>query len=212
MTHTKLTRMRDRAVAGRAELDRLLDDIVLAHVGITGKDGTVVVIPTAIARDGDNVLVHGSTGSGWMRQAATGKPVCITVTDLTGIIVARSAFENSFRYRSAVLFGTFTRLPGHEVPRALAMLTEKFLPGRLAEVRPNSPRELAATLVLSMPIREWSMKVSADWPTDRTGDITGSAWAGLIPLRIQPGNPQPAPDLRPGTPIPPSVRALLPGH
>src|SRR6516225_9002910 len=129
MTRTKLTRMRDRAVADRAELDHLLDNTVLAYVGIADDDGGVVVIPTAIARDGDNLLVHGSTGSGWMRRAAAGKPVSVAVADLTGIIVARSAFENSFRYRSAVLFGTFTRLAGHDVPRALDVLTEKFLPG-----------------------------------------------------------------------------------
>ena len=201
--------MRDRAVTDRAELDRLLDDIVLAHVGIAGEDGTVVVIPTAIARHGDRVLVHGSTGSGWMRRAAAGRPVCIAVTDLTGLIVARSAFENSFRYRSAVLFGTFTRLAGPDVPRALDVLTERLLPGRLAEVRPTSPRELAATMVLTMPIRDWSMKVSTDWPTDLPGDVAGSAWAGVIPLHTRPGDPQPAPDLRAGIPVPPSVRTML---
>jgi nitroimidazol reductase NimA-like FMN-containing flavoprotein (pyridoxamine 5'-phosphate oxidase superfamily) len=212
MTRTKLTRMRDRAVADRAELDHLLDNTVLAYVGIADDDGGVVVIPTAIARDGDNLLVHGSTGSGWMRRAAAGKPVSVAVADLTGIIVARSAFENSFRYRSAVLFGTFTRLAGHDVPRALDVLTEKFLPGRLAEVRPTSERELAATMVLSMPIREWSMKVSAVWPTDRTDDVEGSAWAGVIPLHTCLGAPLPAPDLRAGIPVPPSVHAMLPRH
>jgi nitroimidazol reductase NimA-like FMN-containing flavoprotein (pyridoxamine 5'-phosphate oxidase superfamily) len=144
-----------------------------------------------------------------MRRAAAGKPVCVTVTDLTGIIIARSAFENSFRYRSAVLFGTFTRLAWQDVPDALSVLTEKILPGRLAEVRQNSPRELAATMVLSMPIREWSMKVSANWPTDRADDIAGSAWAGAIPLHTRHGDPQPAPGLRPDIPVPPSVRALL---
>lgn len=201
--------MRDRAVADRAELDRLLDDTALAHVGIADDTGGVVVVPTAIARDGDTVLVHGSTGSGWMRRAAAGRPVCVAVTDLTGIIVARSAFENSLRYRSAVLFGTFTGLAGQDVPRALDVLTERFLPGRLAEVRPTSPRELAATMVLTMPIRDWSMKVSADWPTDRADDVAGSAWAGVIPLLARLGGPQPAPDLRAGIPVPPSVRALL---
>ena len=209
MTRTALTRMRDRAVADRAELDHLLDSTVLAHVGITDDTGGVVVIPTAIARDGDNVLVHGSTGSGWMRRAAAGRPVCVTVTDLTGIVVARSVFENSFRYRSAVLFGTFARLARADVPRALDVLTERFLPGRLAEVRPTSQRELAATMVLTMPIREWSMKVSTDWPTDGEDDVAGGAWAGVIPMSARYGDPQPAPDLRAGIPVPPSVRAIL---
>ena len=127
---TALTRLRDRAVTDRAELDRLLDDTFLAHVGLADDQGGVVVIPTAVVRDGDSVLVHGSTGSGWMRRAAAGRPVCLTVTDLSGIIVARSAFENSLRYRSAVLFGTFTRLPEPDVPRALDIFTEHLIPGR----------------------------------------------------------------------------------
>jgi uncharacterized protein len=208
MTTTALTRMRDRAVTDRVELDRLLDEVFLAHVGMTDDSGAPVVVPTAIARDGDTILVHGSTGSGWMRRAAAGHPVCVAVTDLNGIIVARSSFESSFRYRSAVLFGTFTRLPAPEVPRALDVITERFLPGRLAEIRGTRPRELAATMVLRMPIRDWSMKTSGGWPTDSAGDVAGGAWAGVIPFHAQAGDPQPAPDLREGIPVPASVCAM----
>jgi uncharacterized protein len=210
MTNTTLTRMRDRAVTERPELDRLLDDVVLAHIAMVDDNGEPVVIPTGIARDGDRILVHGSTGSGWMRRAAAGHPVAVAVTDLNGIIVARSSFESSFRYRSAVLFGTFTRLPGPEVPHALDVITERFIPGRLAEIRGTRMRELAATMVLSMPITDWSLKVSGAWPTDAPEDIEGSAWAGVIPLHPRAGDPQPAPDLRAGIPVPASVRAL--GH
>ena len=206
---TALTRLRDRAVTDRAELDRLLDDTFLVHVGLADDQGGVVVIPTAVVRDGDSVLVHGSTGSGWMRRAAAGRPVCLTVTDLSGIIVARSAFENSLRYRSAVLFGTFTRLPEPDVPRALDIFTEHLLPGRTAEIRPNHRRELAATMVLSMPIGQWSLKISTGWPTDDPDDLEGSAWAGVIPFDARRlGDPLPAPDLRAGIPVPASVRAL----
>ena len=208
MTNTTLTRMRDRAVTERPELDRLLDDVVLAHVAMVDDDGDPVVIPTAIARDGDRILVHGSTGSGWMRRAAAGRPVAVAVTDLNGIIVARSSFESSFRYRSAVLFGTFTRLSGPDVPRALDVITERFIPGRLAEIRGTRKRELAATMVLSMPIGDWSLKTSGSWPTDSPDDIEGSAWAGVVPLRPRAGEPEPAPDLRAGIPVPASVRAL----
>jgi nitroimidazol reductase NimA-like FMN-containing flavoprotein (pyridoxamine 5'-phosphate oxidase superfamily) len=200
--------MRDRAVTDRADLDRLLDEATIAHVGIADDSGGVVVIPTAMARDADTVLVHGSTGSGWMRRAAAGSPVCVTVTDLSGIIVARSSFESSLRYRSAVLFGTFTRLAGQDVPRALDILIEHLIPGRAAEVRSNHPREEAATMVLSMPIRDWSMKISADWPTDGPDDVAGGAWAGVIPFHTQLGDPQPAPDLAAGIPVPASVSAL----
>ena len=208
-TRTALTRLRDRAVTDRAELDRLLDDAFLAHVGMADDRGGAVVIPTAIARDGDSVLIHGSTGSGWMRRAAAGKPVSVAVADLTGIIVARSAFENSFRYRSAVLFGTFTRLAGADVPHALDLFTERLIPGRTAEIRPMHRRELAATMVLAMPIRDWSLKISGAWPTDPEDDVAGSAWAGVIPFDARRlGDPLPAPDLRAGILVPASVRAM----
>jgi uncharacterized protein len=208
-SNTELTRLPERAVTDRAELDRLLDDTFLAHVGLADDQGGVVVIPTAVVRDGDRVLVHGSTGSGWMRRAADGRPACLTVTDLSGIVVARSAFENSLRYRSAVLFGTFTRLAEADVPGALEIFTEHLLPGRVAEVRPNHRRELAATMVLSMPIQQWSLKISADWPEDPPEDVAGSTWAGVIPFDARRlGGPLPAPDLRPGIPVPASVRAL----
>ena len=193
----------------RAELDRLLDDVIVAHVGIADDSGGAVVIPTAIARHADNVLIHGSTGSRWMRRAAAGHPVCVAVTELSGIIVARSSFESSLRYRSAVLFGTFTRLAGADLARALDIITEHLIPGRSAELRAPHPRELAATMVLSMPIQEWSMKVSAGWPDDEQDDIAGTAWAGVIPFHLRLGDPQPAPDLRAGIGIPRSVTAMV---
>jgi uncharacterized protein len=206
--NTTLTRMRDHAVTERAELDRLLDDTILAHIAMVDETGSAVVIPTAIARDGDRILIHGSTGSGWLRRAAAGAQVCLAVTDLNGIIVARSSFESSFRYRSAVLFGTFARLNDTDVPHALDVITEHFLPGRNAEIRATRKRERAATMVLAMPIQDWSLKISGAWPTDPDEDVQGSAWAGVVPLHNRAGEPVPAPDLRAGIPVPPSVRAL----
>jgi nitroimidazol reductase NimA-like FMN-containing flavoprotein (pyridoxamine 5'-phosphate oxidase superfamily) len=208
MTNTTLTRMHDRAVTDRAELDRLLDDTVLAHIGMVDDTGSAVVIPTGIARDGDRILIHGSTGSGWMRGVAAGRQVCVTLTDLNGIVVARSSFESSFRYRSAVLFGTFAQLSGPDASRALDVIIEHFLPGRRAEIRGTSRRELAATMVLAMPIQDWSLKISGSWPTDPEDDVAGSTWAGVIPFHVQYGDPLPAPDLRAGIPVPASVRAL----
>jgi uncharacterized protein len=208
MTNTTLTRLHDRAVTDRTELDRLLDDTVLAHVGMVDDTGSPVVIPTGIARDGDHILIHGSTGSGWLRGVAAGRPVCVTVTDLNGIIVARSSFESSFRYRSAVLFGAFTPLSGPAAAHALDVIVDHFLPGRLAEIRDPHRRELAATMVLAMPIQDWSLKISGDWPTDPADDVAGRTWAGVIPFRVQYGDPLPAPDLRAGIGVPGSVRAL----
>ena len=208
MTNTTLTRLHDRAVTDRTELDRLLDDTVLAHVGMVDDTGSPVVIPTGIARDGDHILIHGSTGSGWLRGVAAGRRVCVTVTDLNGIIVARSSFESSFRYRSAVLFGTFTQLSDPDVSQALDVIIEHFLPGRRGEIRGTRRRELAATMVLAMPIQDWSLKISGAWPTDPADDVAGSTWAGVVPFRVQYGDPQPAPDLRAGIGVPASVRAL----
>jgi uncharacterized protein len=205
MASTELTRLRDHGVGDRAQLDRLLDEAVLAHVGLTDDSGGVVVIPTGMTRDGDSILVHGSTGSGWMRRAAAGRPACVTVTELSGIMVARSAFETSFRYRSAVLFGSFTRVRGDDLERALDRLTDRFLPGRTAEIRRPNRSETAATMALRMPIEQWSLKISDGWPEDEDEDVRGDAWAGLIPFSTRYGTPLPAPDLRPGIEIPPSV-------
>lgn len=209
MSSTKITRLPEKGVSDRGELYRLLDDSLVAHIGITGDDGAPLVIPTAIARDGDSVLVHGSTGSGWMRRAADGRPACVTVTELGGIVVARSAFESSMRYRSAVLFGSFVRLADDDVGRALDLLTEHFIPGRTAELRRPTRKELAATMVLRMPLTDWSLKVSAGWPEDTPADIDGDAWAGVVPLRPAYARPLPAPDLRQGIPVPSSVRSLI---
>jgi hypothetical protein len=214
---TSPARMRELVVTERAELDRLLDEVMIAHVGLatglgdparpdTGH-GDVMVIPTALARDVDSILIHGSTGSGWMRLAADGRPACVTVTAVDGIVVARSAFESSFRYRSAVLFGALRPVPADAKEHALQIIAERILPGRSGELRAPLPRELAATMVLRMPISEWSIKVSAGWPDDPAEDVAGDAWAGVIPLSPpRPGAPEAAPDLRPGIPVPRSVR------
>ena len=206
---TRLTRLPEYGSDGREELDLLLDEQAVGHVGVVRPDGFPVIVPTAVARDGDRLLVHGSTGSRWMRMAADGASVCVEVTATDGVMVARSAFESSFRYRSAVLFGTCVRLEGAEKEAALDVLTDKLIPGRVAEVRRSSAKELAATMVLALPITEWSLKVSGGWPEDGEEDVAGDAWAGVVPVRPTAyGTPLPAPDLRSGIPLPDSVRRL----
>ena len=165
------------------------------------------MIPTAIVRDGDRVLAHGSTGSPWMRRLAGGVPTCLAVTALDGLVVARSAFESSLHYRSAVIFGSCTVVadPG-EREQALDLITERLLPGRTSEIRRPTRRELEATLVLALPIDEWSLKVSDGWPDDPPEDVEGASWAGVVPLRTGYGEPVAAPDLRPGIALPPSLR------
>ncbi|WP_375501290.1 pyridoxamine 5'-phosphate oxidase family protein [uncultured Jatrophihabitans sp.] len=207
MVRTEPTRIPEAAVHDPESLHRLLDGTLVAHIGFVADDHPVV-LPTAIVRDGDRVLVHGSTGSRWMRLLATGVPASVAVTAVDGLIVARSAFESSVRYRSAVLFGSFTALAGAAKEAALDVVTEGLLPGRTSEVRPSTAREIAATLVLAMPIETWSMKVSDGWSEDGDDDVAGPAWAGFVPLRSSYGPPEPAPDLGPDRLVPPSVQAL----
>lgn len=210
MSRTDPTRHPERLSQDRATLDRLLDEVPLAHVGLV-VEGSPVVVPTAQARNGDRLLVHGSTGSGWMRRLAAGAEACVTVTAIDAVVVARSGFESSYRYRSAVVFGRFTVVAEQEKAAALDVLVDRLIPGRTGEVRPSRPRELAATLVLALPLMEWSLKVSTGWPDDDEEDVAGPAWAGVVPVRTAYGDPAPAPDLREGIPVPASVRRLTGG-
>jgi uncharacterized protein len=203
---TQITRLREKARADRADLDALLDSTRVGHFGITDPSGRPVVIPTAVVRDGDRILAHGSTGSPWMRALADGVATCLSVTALDGLVIARSAFESSLHYRSAVLFGQCTPLPPAEREAALDLITEALLPGRTSEIRRPTRRELEATLVLALPIVEWSLKVSDGWPDDPADDVAGAAWAGVVPMLITYAAPLPAPDLRAGIPVPPSLR------
>jgi nitroimidazol reductase NimA-like FMN-containing flavoprotein (pyridoxamine 5'-phosphate oxidase superfamily) len=205
---TRITRLREKERTERAELDALLDSTVVGHFALADPERGPVVIPTAVVRDGDRVLAHGSTGSRWMRALAGGAPTCLAVTAVDGLVIARSAFESSLHYRSAVLFGRCGVLADAEKAAALDLITEALIPGRTAELRRPTRRELEATLVLALPIEEWSLKVSAGWPDDPPEDAAGDAWAGVLPLHARYGAPRPAPDLTDGIPVPPSVRRL----
>jgi uncharacterized protein len=208
VTRTDITRLREKGSSDRRELDRLLDTTHVGHVGLAAADGDPMVLPTAVARDGDTMLLHGSTGSPWLRRVASGVQVSVAVTAIDGLVIARSAFESSIHYRSAVLFGRCAPLSGPAKERALDVLAEALLPGRVAELRRPTPAELAATLVLGLPIVEWSLKISDGWPDDPPEDVAGDAWAGVVPQRSGYGTPRPAPDLRSGIPLPASVRQL----
>jgi nitroimidazol reductase NimA-like FMN-containing flavoprotein (pyridoxamine 5'-phosphate oxidase superfamily) len=200
--------MPERSSTDRAELEALLDRTLIAHVGVNTPTGPLVV-PTLHARDGDRLLLHGSTGSGWMRAMAGGAPVCITVSELNALVVARSAFESGVHYASASVFGTATLLAGAEHLAGLDRLTDRLLPGRTGEVRRPAPKELAATMVLAVPIERWSLKATDDWAQDDEQDVAGPAWAGLVPRVTGWGEPIGSPDLRPGIEVPGSVRSLV---
>ena len=200
-------RLPEKATTDRADLDAHLDTARIGHFAVVGEDGSPAVIPTMVVRDGDRILAHGSTGSRWMRRLASGVPTSLGVTAYDGLVVARSAFESSIRYRSAVVFGRCAHVT-EDKERFLDLVTEALIPGRSAEVRRPTRAELAATLVLALPIEDWSLKISAGWPEDEEDDVAGPAWAGVVPGRHVYDAPLAAPDLRPGIEVPASVRAL----
>lgn len=192
---------------GRAGLDRLLREALVAHVAFA-EDGRPAVMPIAFVPDGDDLLLHGSTGSWWLRRIATGIPVTVSITVVDGLMFARSAFESSMVYRSAVLFGSCSVVDGDAKPAGLDLITAGLLPGRLPELRPHNRKELAATMLLRMRVDEWTLKTSSLWPEDTDEDIAGDAWAGTLPIVTTYGEPKPSPDLRDGIPLAPSVARL----
>lgn len=206
---TRITRLDEKQSTSRSQLDELLDSTPLATIALV-RDDHPVVFPTGFARVRDELVIHGSTGSPWLRALADGVPAAVSVTALDGVVVARSSFESSFHYRSAVLFGSFERISDDEKVGYLETLTDSFIPGRVAELRSSTRKELAATMAMRLPIGtdNWSLKVSDGWPDDPDDDIAAGAWAGVVPLTVQYGQPRTAPDVAPGTPLPASVRAM----
>jgi uncharacterized protein len=203
---TKLTRNPSRGTHDRAAIDAILDEALIAHVAWV-HDGRPAVIPTLIARDGDDVLIHGSSASRTIRGLQKGLEACIEVTLIDGLVLARSAFHHSINYRSVILYGTLETAPDKE--RALEIFTEKLIPGRWEHVRWPSPKELKGTAALSLRIEEGSAKVRTGAPVDDDEDYALDAWAGVVPLTLTAGAPQPDPRLRDGIELPEHVRSLL---
>ena len=211
MSHpsTTVSRLPEKQRTSRTELDELLDSTPLATIALT-RDGHPVIFPIGFARIGDELVIHGSTGSPWLRQLADGAAAAVSVTTLDGVMVARCGFESSFRFRSAVLFGTFERIGDQDKVGYLDQLVDTFIPGRVAELRASSRKELAATMALRMPIADdnWSLKVGGGWPEDSDEDIAAGVWAGVVPLTTVYGDPERSPDCDAAIPVPPSVRAM----
>src|SRR4051794_27201230 len=206
----RVRREPERGRYGRADVDAVLDAGLVAHVAFV-HEGQPICVPTLVARAGDRVLVHGSSASRTLRTLAAGAPACVTVTIVDGLVLARSVFEHSVNYRSAVLLGSFARVETDDGRlAAYRAFTEKLLAGRWDEVRPPAPLELRATEILSLPIGEASAKVRTGPPSDdESEDAALDVWAGVVPAVTGWGEPMPSPGLRAGIDVPESVRLLL---
>jgi nitroimidazol reductase NimA-like FMN-containing flavoprotein (pyridoxamine 5'-phosphate oxidase superfamily) len=188
---TTLHRLPERGHHDRATIDAILDEALVCHLGFNDGEQPFV-IPTVFARIGNDVVVHGSAASRTLRTMREGIPVCITVTLLDGLVLARSAFHHSVNYRSVVLLGTATPITDpDEKAAALDAIVEHTVPGRSAEARPGNDKEIKGTIVLRLPINEASAKIRIGMPKDDDEDMDLPVWAGVIPLRTVVGPPEP---------------------
>jgi nitroimidazol reductase NimA-like FMN-containing flavoprotein (pyridoxamine 5'-phosphate oxidase superfamily) len=202
---TTVKRLPEKARTDIATLHAVLDTGLVAHVGVVDH-GQPIVIPVGYARDQDSILIHGSTASRIFKLLDYGSAACDTVTILDGLVLARSLFESSMNYRCAMIFGTATRISGSAELDALKVITDHLMPGRWNHARQPSPKELKATMTLSLPLTEYSIKISEGPPGDVDEDLESAAgktlWAGHIPIYEQLGDPIPDQFVPKGTPVP----------
>ena len=205
MTTSADTHLRRLPERGSKDLDlacSIIDEAKICHVGFT-LDEQPYVIPMALGREDDQLLLHGSVVSRLMKNLADGLPCCVTVTHLDGLVLARSAFHSSMNYRSVMVFGSASEVSDPEQKvSGLERLTEQLLPGRLAELRASTRKELNATMLLSLPIEQFSVKLRAGPPDDPSNETQVPIWAGVVPLSLKAGRPEAAPDLPVGIPLP----------
>ena len=209
---TTVRRVADRGHYDADTINAVLDASPVAHVGFA-IDGQPYVIPTLHVRSGDRLFVHGSVGSRMLQALRGGEsPCCITVTSIDGIVVARSAFHHSINYRSVVVLGNPREVTDPERKLdALRLLVERLLPGRWDEARRPSEAELRKTAVLELELREASAKVRTGPPIDEDEDYALPVWAGVLPLHLTAGRPEPDPRLEGNPPLPAGLAQWLSG-
>ena len=209
---TRVAREPQRAVYDRESIYRILDKGFICHVGFV-VDGQPFVIPTSYGRKDADLYIHGSAASRMLRNMKDGLPVCVTVTLLDGLVLARSVFNHSMNYRSVVILGKATFIEEREEKlAALRVLSEHILPGRWDDARQPNEQELKATSVLRMPIEEFSAKVRTGPPIDDEEDYSFPTWAGVIPLEMLVREPIADPRLDPGRTLPEYVRKYSRTH
>lgn len=203
---TRVRRMPARADYDRETIEAILDEALVAHVGLA-VEGQPYVIPTLHARVGESVYFHGSSASRTVRALAAGTPACLTVTLLDGLVLARSAVHHSVNYRSVVILGKVTAIETpSEKMAAIQAFTERLIPGRWAEVRAPTAKELKAIQVFALPLDEASAKTRSGPPVDDEEDYELDAWAGVIPLAMAAGTPTPDARLAENSPPSPAAR------
>ncbi len=204
-SRTALHRHRERGRADRDDLYAVLDVGLICHLGVIA-DGVPRVLPTGSGRLGDTLYLHGSSANATF-MAGGGQEVCVTVTHLDGLVCARSVFTHSMNYRSAMIFGVARLVTeADEQMEALRVITEHLAPGQWSYARQPTRKELAATSVLALPLTEASVKIRAGGPSDEPEDCATDRWAGVVPVTMRFGEPEPEAALRPGITVPEHIR------
>lgn len=203
----RIRRHPELGIDDRQQVEAILDEGFVCHVAYL-LDDRPVVIPTLYVRDHDSILLHGSPASGIVMAVRRGSPLSVAVTLVDGVVVARSGFQSSINYRSIVIHGHGSVLQDAEHERALDLLVEGLIPGRLADVRRPTRQELRKTSVVSLPIDVLSAKVSTGPPEDEAFDLGTGVWAGVVPVSMSFGEPIPSPDLEPGLGVPDYLSAF----
>ena len=198
---TTLHRIPHKEVKDRQALYQILDAALVGHVGFVHEDQPFV-IPVAIARDGDSLLLHGSKASRLFKILASGASCAVSVTILDALVLARSAFESSMNYRSALVLGKAVELEGVAKERAFERLTDHLLPGRRESLRPTTEKEIKQTTILALSLEEASVKISSKFPADEEEDLSWPVWAGNVPIEHRYGAPVPDPRMTVAHPLP----------
>jgi uncharacterized protein len=199
----------DREIFDRDAVNALLDSEYVAHVGFVDADiNEPFVIPMAYARDNNRILLHGSTGSRLMMQLAKGARMCVTVTKLNALIVAKSAFNSSMNYESVMIFGVGKRLEDSEKLEAMDRVTDALIPGMVGYARPTTAKEAAGTMIIELPIEKYSLKSRIGGVIDEPEDKDLPIWSGVLPLRRVYGEAETAPDSA-GVEVPPHIKGKI---
>jgi nitroimidazol reductase NimA-like FMN-containing flavoprotein (pyridoxamine 5'-phosphate oxidase superfamily) len=208
-TPKTINRRTDREITDRDVLYSILDEALVCHVGFTDEDNQPFVLPMGFARVEDSILLHGSTGSRLMRRIGSGIPICVEVTLFDGLVLAKSSFESSMNYRSAVVFGKGEIIEDDRKDFYLNKLTDKLAPNRSSEIRSSTKKELAATLLVSVPLLETSVKIRTGAPKEAESDIDSKTWSGVIPFKLIATTPIPGDDFSEKSKFPGSVESVL---